>query len=197
MSLQVDLLKKVERRYQGIVSMKVMAVGSVSVLAGITILVFLLAGVSKMTLSANLDRARNEFGRLDPQAAMIRNGQSALEGNRKTLAELESWAKGEQPSMHVILRAVQREIPAQMVLENLYAGLEQVSEADSAFYTLRLSGRAQGELIAVDAKRRFNSCAELRRFCGEVKLVSSQRETGEKWILAFEGRRQAERGAKQ
>lgn len=191
MNLQVDLLKKVERRYQGIVSMKVMALGSISVLAGITILVFLLAGISKMTLSANLDRARNEFGRLDPQAAVVRNGQAAMEANRKTLDELKSWSQSGTLSMFSILRAVQREIPAQMVLENLYAGLEPETELGPVYYTLRLSGRAQGELTAVDAKRRLNSSAELRRFCGEAKLVSSQREAGENWIFMLEGRRLA------
>lgn len=191
MNLQVDLLRKSERRYQGIVSMKVMALGSVSVLAGITILVFLLAGISKMTLSANLDRARNEFGRLDPQAAVVRDGQVAIEANRKTLDELKSWSQSGTIPMFSILRAVQREIPAQMALENLYAGLESEAEAGPVYYTLRLSGRAQGELTAVDAKRRLNSSPELRRFCGEAKLVSSQRESGENWMFMLEGRRLA------
>jgi hypothetical protein len=191
MNLQVDLLKKVERRYQGIVSMKVMALGSISVLAGITILVFLLAGISKMTLNANLDCARNEFGRLDPQATVVRNGQAAIEANRKTLDELKNWSQNGTLRMFSILRAVQREVPAQMALENLYAGLESETEAGPVYYTLRLSGRVQGELTAVDAKRRLNSSAELRRFCGEAKLVSSQREAGENWMFMLEGRRLA------
>lgn len=191
MNLQVDLLKKMERRYQGIVSMKVMALGSVSVLAGITILVFLLAGISKMTLNANLDRARNEFGRLDPSATVVRNEQAAVVANRKTLDEIKSWSQGDHLSMFSVLTAVQREIPAQMALENLYAGSESETAAGPVYFTLRLSGRAQGELTAVDAKRRLNSNAELRRFCGEAKLVSSQREAGENWMFMLEGRRLA------
>ncbi|MFA6174662.1 MAG: hypothetical protein WC701_13405 [Kiritimatiellales bacterium] len=191
MSFQVDLLKKTERRYQGIVSMKVMALSSVSVLASVTILVFSLAGISKMTLGANLDRARREFSRLDSQAAAVRNDQAAIDANRKTLSDLEKWSQGDHFSMSVILRAVQSEIPAQMALENLYAGLEQEDSTKPVYYTLRLSGRALGELTAVDAKRQLNSSAELRRFCGEAKLVSSQRETGESWIFALEGRRLA------
>jgi hypothetical protein len=190
MSLQVNLLKKVERRYQGIVSMKVIALSSISLLAGITILVFLLAGISKMTLNANLDRARREWKRLDPQAAVIRSGQAAVDINRKTLSELDVWAKGDHPSMFSILRAVQSQIPAQMSLDRCYAGLEKY-DADPAYYTLRLSGRAQGELTAVEAKRQLNTASGLRRFCGEVKLVSSQRESGEIWLFALEGRRLA------
>jgi hypothetical protein len=191
MSLQVNLLKKSERRFQGIVSMKVMALGSVSVLASVTILVFLLAGISKVTLSTNLDRARREFERLDPQAAVVRNAQAAIDANRKTLSELESWSQGDHPSMFVVMRAVQSEIPPQMVLENLYAGLEQASDKEPAYYTLRLSGHAQGELTAVDAKRKLNSSAELRRFCGEAKLVSSQRQVGDNWMFLLEGQRLA------
>lgn len=193
MSLQVNLLKKTERRYQGIVSMKVMALGSVSLLAGITILVFSMAGISKMTLKSNLDRARREWGRLNPQAAVVRSLQTASAANRKVLSDLGSWAKDDQPAMFDILYALQSNIPAQMALENFYAGLEQASDTE-AYYTLRFSGRAQGELTAVDARRRLNAHESLRRFCGEIKLVSSQRETGDTWIFALEGRRLAEEG---
>ena len=189
MSLQVNLLKKAERRYQGIVSMKVMVLGSVSVLVSITILVFLLAGISKVTLNANLDRARREWERLEPLAAVVRNGQAAIAANNKTLSELEGWAKGDHPSMFSILRSVQSRIPSQMALENLYAGLEQGAEKEPSYYTLRLSGRAQGELTAVEAKRQLTADAGLRRFCGEIKLVSSQRDAGEIWIFSLEGRR--------
>lgn len=196
MSLQVNLLRKADRRYQGIVSMKVMVLSSVSVLAGITILVFSLAGISKMTLNANLERARREWTRLDPQAAVVRRCQSAISANRKTLSGLESWAKGDHLSMFNILRAVQSEIPAQMTLEHLYAGLEQLADKDPVYRTLRLSGRSQGELTAVEAKRKLTASAEVRGFCGEVRLVSSQRETGDIWIFALEGRRLAAEGDK-
>jgi hypothetical protein len=191
MSFQVNLLKKSERRYQGIVSMKVMVLGSVSVLASITVLVFLLAGISKMTLNANLDRARREWKRLNPQVTVVRSFITATEANRKTLSELESWAQGDHLSMFSVLRAAQSQIPAQMALENLYAGLEQASDDDPSYYTIRFSGRAQGELTAVEAKRQLNADAELRRFSGEIKLVSSQREAGDVWIFALEGRRLA------
>lgn len=194
MSLQVNLLKKAERRYQGIVSMKVMVLGSASVLVGVTVLVLFLAGISKMTLNANLDRARREWERLGPLADVVRSAHAATAANRQTLAKLESWAQGDHRAMHTILRAVQSEIPPQMELSNLYAGTEQASDEDPAYYTLRFSGRAQGELTAVNAKRQLNGNAEVRGFCGEVKLVSSQRETGDVWVFAFEGRRPAEEG---
>ena len=189
MNLQVNLLKKAEQRYQGIVSMKIMVLGSVGVLTGITVIVLFLAGISKITLNANLDRARREWNRLNPQVTALRQGQAATAANHKTLKELEGWAQGDRLSMYSLLRAVQNEIPAQMVLDNFYAGLEQASDTAPVYCLLRLSGRAQGELTAVEAKRKLSADTEVRSFCGEVKLVSSQRESGENWMFALEGRR--------
>ena len=191
MNLQINLLKKPERRYQGIVSMKVMVLSSVSLLAGITVLVFLLAGISRMRMNSNLERARHASERIEPRAVLVRNAQAAAAANRKTLAELQKWAQGDHLSMFSILRAVQSRVPARMTLGNLYAGMEQATDADPVYYTLRLSGRAQGELTAVEAKRQLNENSEVRGFCGEVKLVSSQREAGETWIFALDGRRPA------
>lgn len=192
MNLQVNLLKKTERRFQGIVSMKVIVLGSVSLLAGITVLVFMLAGISRMRLNSNLERTRRASERIEPQAVLVRNAQAATAANRQTLDQLQKWAQGDHFSMYSTLRAVQSRIPARMALENLYAGMKQAAATDPAYYyTLRFSGRAQGELTAVDAKRQLNENAEVRRYCGEVKLVSSQREAGEIWIFALEGRRLA------
>jgi len=196
MSLQINLLKKTERRYQGIVSMKVIVLSSVSLLAAITVLVFLLAGVSRMRLNSNLGRARRASERIEPQAVLVRNAQAATAANRKTLAELKKWNQGDHLSMFSILRAVQSRIPQRMALENLYAGLENNLADDKPNYTLRFSGRAQGELTAVEAKRQLNENAEVRGFCGEVKLVSSQRDTGEIWIFALDGHRLAAGEAK-
>jgi hypothetical protein len=189
MSLQVNLLKKSERRFQGIVSMKVMTLGSVGVLAGITALVFLLAGISKVTLNSNLDRARREFERVEPQAEFLRRARAATVANRKIMADIEIWGKGGSVPMHTILRAVQREIPAQIQLNELFAGLQNGFDDDKLYYMLRLNGLAGGELTAVETKHQLNANAEIRSFCGEVKLVSSQRESGEVWAVALDGRR--------
>lgn len=196
MNFQVNFLKKTERRYQGVVSMKVMALGSVSVLAGITILVLTLAGISKMTLNANLSRARSEWERLDPQAQRIQGYLAGTDANRKTLERLKPWAMGEQLSMFKVLRAVQSEIPAQMALANFFAGVEEVADgsASQAARVIRLSGRSTGEMTAVEAKRRLSDDAIISDFCGDIRLVSSQRESGENWLFALEGRRFVEGG---
>jgi hypothetical protein len=197
MNLQVNLLKKTERRYQGIVSMKIMVLASFSVLIGVTVLVLSLAGISKMTLKTNLDRARREWTRIDPLAAAIRADDEAEKANRKMLNALEDWSQGGNIPMYSLLRAVQREIPLRVELSQLFAGREPSLESGDVYYVLRLSGRAQGELTAVTAKRQLETDPDVRRFCGEIKLVSSQRDIADTWTFALEGRRLAEEGTSQ
>lgn len=191
MSLQINLLKKTERRYQGIVSMKVIVLSSISLLVLITVFAFLLAGISRVRLNSSLERARRASGRIELQANQLRSAQAATAANRKALADLQKWAQSEHAPMYRILRAVQSRIPPQMALGILYAGLENNVADDKPNYILRFSGRAQGELTTVDTKRQLNENAEVRGFCGEVRLVSSQRDMGEIWTFSLEGRRPA------
>jgi hypothetical protein len=188
MNLQINLLMKTERRYQGMVSMKVIVLGSVSVFAGIAALVFSLAGISQVTHNANLDRARREWERLEPQSAAVRNAGFAATANQETLEKLNAWAGVGGVPMHRVLQAVQRETPDLIQFSNLSAGMRTEIDGQT-FYALQINGRAMGELVAVDAKRKLNATPEVRDFCGEVRLVSSQRELGEKWVFLFEGRR--------
>lgn len=191
MSLQVDLLKKTERRYQGIVSMKVMIMGSVGVLAGTTILVLSLAGISRATQNANLKRAHREWDRLRPLAAAVRDNGVAAENNHKTIARMDVWAKGGSAPMYTILRETQRDIPDRIQLNNLYAGILEGDAGSPSYYVLRVSGRALGELVAVEAKRKLTSNKDVQAFCGDIRLVSSEREAGDVWTFALEGRREA------
>ena len=192
MSLQVDLLKKTERRYQGIVSTKVMVLGSAGVLIGTMVVVLTLATLSKATHNANFTRAQREWDRLNPLATVVRQNGAAAEENKKTLQKMDLWAKGGSASMYTILREVQREIPAMIQLNNLRAGILEGEEKEPSYYILRLSGRALGELVAVEAKRKLNSNNNIKAFCGNVRLVSSERESGDVWTFALEGRRQEE-----
>ncbi len=196
MSLQVNLLKKTERRYQGIVSMKVMVMGSVGVLLGTTALVLSLAGISKATQNANLNRARREWDRLKPLAEVVKTDGAAATANQKTLDRINAWATGGSAAMYSVLREVQREIPDRVQLNSLQSGILEGDGKDPSFYILRLSGRALGELTAVNAKRNLNQNPVVHAFCGDVRLISSERESGDVWAFALDGRRLLE-GAEQ
>ena len=189
MSLKVDLLKKTERRFQGIVSMKVMVLGSVGVLLGTLMLVLSLVGISKATQNANLNRARREWERLEPLAAAVRSNGIAAEANRVALQQIDLWSKGGSAPMHVILRQVQSEIPSRIQLYSMLAGIQEGEGKDPSNYLLRLTGRAVGELVAVEAKRKLSGNPDIRAFCGDIRLISSEREAGDLWAFALEGRR--------
>lgn len=196
MNFQINFLKKTERRYQGVVSMKVMVIGSLSVLVGITGLVLTLAAISKISLNADLGRVRSEWGRLSPQAARIQNWQACTATNQQTIARLESWTQGGQLFVHKVLRGIQSEIPDQMALGNLFVGMEEAADpaAGPSHRVVRFSGRAVGEMTSVEARRRLNENSVLRGYCGDIRLISSQRESGENWIFALEGRLPVEGG---
>lgn len=190
MNLQVDLLKKTERRFQGIVSMKVMVLGSVGVLVGTLVLVLSLAGISRMTLQANLLRVRREWERIEPVVKVVRGDAASTEANWKVRDRLNAWSKGGSTPMYQVLRETQREIPERMQLNNLFVGIQESEDGDD-FYLLRLSGRVLGELVAVEGKRKLNSNADITGFCGDLRLISSAREAGDVWAFALEGRRAA------
>jgi hypothetical protein len=191
-NLQVNLLKKTERRYQGIVSMKVMVMGSLGVLIGTTVLVLSLAGISKATQNANLNRARREWDRLKPLSAVIKANGAAAEENQKTLKRIDNWVKGGSAAMYTVLREVQREIPERIQLSSLQSGILEGEGGDPSYYILRLSGRALGELTAVNAKRNLNNNPAVHAFCSDVRLISSERESGDVWAFALAGRRPVE-----
>ena len=190
MNLQVNLLSRTERRYQGIVSMKLMVLGSASVLIGVTVLVLSLAGISRMTHNVSMDRTQEKWDLVNPLAEKVRRYGFAAAENQKTIEKLEHWSKGGSVPMYTVLRAVQEQIPSQMQLHNFYAAIRDAEAGEKPHYILRLSGRAVGELVAVEAKRNLNADSDVRAFCGGVRLISSQREAGDNWIFALEGRRE-------
>jgi len=78
-------------------------------------------------------------------------------------------------------------------LQSMRAGiLESESQDQPSFYQLRLSGRALGELVAVEAKRKLSGNSDITGFCGDVRLISSEREAGDVWTFSLEGRRAQE-----
>lgn len=197
MNLQINLLKKSERRYQGIVSMKIMVLGSAAVFSGILLLFFVLAGIWKVTLLANLERTRREWTRQAPVAEVVRLQTEASAINRRTLNELNEWSDRTGAPMYKIMRELQRSVPTQIQLSRVYAAVEEEETGADPECILQLSGWAVGEggeLLAVEFKRNLNDSKELRDFCDEVRLVSSQRETGASWVFSLEGRRVIEEG---
>lgn len=195
MNLQINLLEKNERRYQGVVSMKVMVLGSVLVFVGILLLFFVLTGIAKVTAMANLERTRREWTRQMPIAAVIRTQGEAVAANRKTAEALENWTARSGAPFHKIIRELQRSVPSQVQLSRVYAGVTDSGTPGKSGCVLQLSGWAVGEggeLLAVEFKRNLNASEQITGFCNEARLISSRRETDTSWVFSLEGRRTIE-----
>jgi len=192
MNLHLNLLKKNERRYQGIVSMKVMVMGAVAVFGGILLLFFVLAGIAKVTVMANLERTRRDWTRQEPLAAVIRMQTTAASENRRTRASLDEWSERTGAPIHKIMRELQGSVPTQVQLSRVYAEIIESGSSGLPECVLQLSGWAVGEggeMLAVEFKRNLNNSKELRSFCDEVRLISSRRESDASWVFALEGKR--------
>jgi len=193
MNLQINLLKKSEQRYQGIVSMKVIVLGSAALLIGILALFFLLSGIHKVTLMAHLERTRREWARLEPGSQVVRRQSDAARANRRAYKNVQGWAKRTGAPLYKIMRELQRSVPVQVQVFRLEAGVFPSLKNGNPECSLQLNGRAEGtggEMLAVELKRNLNGSSEVRSFCNEVRLVSSQRETGDAWVFSMEGRRE-------
>lgn len=192
MNLQINLLKKNERRYQGIVSMKVMVMGAIAVFGGILLLFFVLAGIAKVTVLANLERTRREWTRQMPISSVIRMQTAAASANRRTLNSLDEWSERTGAPLHKIMRELQNSVPTQVQLSRVYAEITESGSSGQPECVLQLSGWAVGEggdMLAVEFKRNLNYRKELRSFCDEVRLISSRRESDASWVFSLEGKR--------
>jgi hypothetical protein len=183
-----NLIKTVESRIRSAAGRR-MLVGAAVVSTVMTVLIFLFAGISAMRTGNGLKRTRHELEQVRPGAAKLRDAQQADAANRKMLSEFQHWSTQSGLPMYKTMRAVQEDIPEQMVLYHFSAGLGVDDEKDAVVCSLYLSGSARDELTAIDVKQRLNHDARLRRFCGEVKLVSTKRYSVDGWAFALEGRR--------
>ena len=192
MNMQINLLKKGERRYQGIVSMKVMVMGAIAVFGGILLLFFVLAGIAKVTVLANLERTRREWTRKMPVSSVIGMQTSAAAANRRTSASLDEWSERTGAPLYKIMRELQSSVPTSVQLSRVYAEIIEEGSSGQPECVLQLSGWTVGEggeMLAVEFKRNLNNSKELRSFCDEVRLISSRRETDASWVFSLEGKR--------
>lgn len=175
-------LQKPGRESPGTANMKIWIL-AVCILTGFTGLIFLLTGISEAALRADLQRTRQELTLVNPSADVVRAAQAAESANRKMRSEIENWSLPARPPMYSVLRAIQENLPPQVMLYHLVAEMKP----EPLPCTLYLSGTVEGELVDVDAKRTLNADPCLRNFCGEIRLISSRRYFGKSRAFALEG----------
>jgi len=190
MNLQLNVLKKNELRYQGLLTVKMMVVGSVSILVAVLLLIFSSACIVNVALQAKLKHTRDEWVQMEPEVTVARAQLNAKVLNRQAEAALDKWSNRTGAPAYKILRELQKHIPDQMELSRLYMGLIQSGSTGNPECKLQLSGRVEGkELLTVKFKQSLNESESVKSFCGDVRLISSSRESDTSWLFSFEGKR--------
>lgn len=188
MSSEINPVRRNRQHRRGAVSMRLLTVVS-WISLGAILLLCLLAGISEQAVHTDLQRTRQDLEQLRPPAAKLREVQLATAANRKMLSEFQTWSLPNRLPTYQMMRAVQENIPPQMVLYHFSAAINPAGGNDMPGRSLYLSGSAEDELIAIEAKRQLNADLRLRNCCGEIKLISSQRYSGKSWAFALEGGR--------
>lgn len=161
--------------------------GAASVLVFVTMALLISVFVSSWNVHRELQRARSEFDQLQPEAEKLRAVQRAETANRSMMEDFHQWSRQGGLPMYQTLRAVQESIPVQMVLYHFTAGIEAGHDEDALVRSLYVSGSADDEQAAIEAKRKLNSDDRLRDFCGEIRLVTTHRYSGRSRAISFEG----------
>ena len=184
---RVNLLKKIERRYQGTVSRRFMLVGIV-----VTPILFIavLSGVKLIQyggVQADLRASREIWSTLEPRLAVASDQQRGLKTNRQAIDLINGW-RDSQVSMEGLLLDIQKAIPENIQLTRISIRSEvktsiyhDVDELGLG-YRLALQGISQGaqaENAVINLRRDLLDKEHLSAAFDAVKLTSMRKRAGQ------------------
>ncbi|MEN7972990.1 MAG: hypothetical protein ABFR47_04055 [Verrucomicrobiota bacterium] len=183
---RVNLLKRSERRYQGVVSRKFMQVGIV-----VSSILFLslfvgLRLVQYAGLQSNLRGSRIVWESLEPRLAVAKEQQRVLATNRQVLELLDAWRKSQVP-MEGLLLDIQEAIPENVQLmrislrSNAKNSIARNADELKLGYSLTLQGVSQGEQAenaVINLRKGLQERDHLSTFFDSLKLVSMRKRQG-------------------
>ena len=183
---RVNLLKKNEQRYQGVVSRRFMLI---SVVVTPVLFIAILSGVKLIQFTgvqSSLKSSREIWEDLNPRLSLYKDEQRGLNANRDAMTLIDGW-KSTQISPSGLMSEIQSEVPLNIQITRLSIRSDpKVSVYDdiedfSMDYKLVLQGVSQGDLAenAVIGLRKSLLKTELMRNTFEsVKLVSMRKRMG-------------------
>lgn len=145
---RVNLLKKSEQRYQGIVSRRFIMTSIVAA----PVLLILIIGATLLVqygkVKSELKEKRDIWKDREPKLAQFNKEERDLNNNRRTLAFFETWQKSPAP-LAQLLEAIQDTVPMNIQ----FIRLSLRSEVSTALY-------AQPEDMALDYKLSIEGIAQ-------------------------------------
>lgn len=186
MSLQIDMLRDEERRYQGPVNPKFVLISTVLAVILLGVIIGGTLMVSKLTSKSQLEMARKEWSRLEPQLKSIEAEREALK-DKKTLIGAYKKKISQSIDLWSALHAIQVETPASIQLE--YVALKHwdrvyMDENRGDGYNLAVSGKvakSRDESTIIDFKRSLGQSETMNKDFQMFRLVSSEKGMDGSW----------------
>jgi hypothetical protein len=126
---RVNLLKKSEQRYQGVVSRQFVLIGIIAVPIMLIALLSAIKLVRYSSIQSNLKSSRALWESLEPRIAQFQLQRQELASNQKALGLIEGWQASKVPMERVLLD-IQTAVPENIQLTRLSVR----SEAKAAVY---------------------------------------------------------------
>ena len=185
---RVNLLKKNEQRYQGVVSHRFVLVAAV---VAPILLVATLSGIKMVQynkVKSDLQSSRTAWETLEPQFLLHQEVVRSLSACRTSLELLQGW-KGSQVSLSSLLSETQKVVPPTIQLQHLSFRSEPktlvyLSASDFVLdYKLMLEGVSLGdhaEASVIDLRKDLMATDLLGSTFKSIKLASMHKQTAGK-----------------
>lgn len=197
---RVNLLKKNEQRYQGVVSQRFLFIASVLVPVVIVVLAVVIQQSKYREVKKSLEASRASWQQLEPKLTEYRKEKGGLQGNQELLNLLEAWDKS-RPALFELMDDLQGVVPWKVQLKRLtlrsrFGSAIAKTPADlKPSVLLVVEGVSQGDRAeneVIQLRKDLLGCARVSDVFDSVKLASMRRSRGDSGIDQREFRLEGE-----
>jgi hypothetical protein len=180
---RVNLLKKSEQRYQGMVSRRFVVV---SLVATPLLLIAVLSGIKLIQytgVQSELKASREIWKNLEPKLALFNEEKKALADHRQLLSLFEGWRSSQAP-INELLEGIQGSVPDNIqftrlslrgdLTRSVYAAADDMA----LNYKLVIEGLSQGDMAESDVirlQRQLLACEVVEASFESIKLTAMRK----------------------
>jgi hypothetical protein len=173
--LHINLLKRNEMRYQGVVSPRFIVLSAVGVVAGLLAIFLSLYAMRMMLLKQDLKERELRWMEIRRDYEAIQKKQAELNDTRDLVQQFEKWSAGGF-HWYRFLHKFQAGVPetVRLLSMTLY-----IKEAKTNLYEMRIAGRAQGEraeAVVINWRSAMLADPDLSQVFDTLELLSMRRD---------------------
>lgn len=193
---RVNLLKKSEQRYQGMVSRRFVLV---SMVATPILLIAALSGIKLVQytgVQSELKASREIWKTLEPKLALFNEEKMGLADHRQILSLFEGWRASQAPVIE-LLEGIQDSVPDNIQFTRLSLrsdftrALYETADDMALNYKLVIEGLSQGDMAESDVihlQRELLACEVVESAFESIKLTAMRKRQDAKRITMREFR---------